>query len=146
MDTSSTNAMVFSYALTELKRLGVDVVLQINSTDFKNDWDNKWMQWQRYYALAYYAAKTGNVTMFATQNEPNHRNSGPMKLDDWIMAMQIVSDAVHSAVEDVNKKYGKHLEAKFVGPVTAGNNPEWWAAVAKNIHAAAYPVQHGFYW
>lgn len=132
-DSASTNAMVFSYALTELKRLGVDVVLQIGSTDFKDDWENKWKQWQRYYALAYYAAKKGDVTMFAMQNEPNHRNSGPMKLDQWIMGMQIVSDAVHCAVEDVNRKYGKKLNPKFVGPVTAGQNTEWWAAVSKAI-------------
>ncbi len=132
-DSSSTNAMVFNYALDELKRLKVEVVLQMGSTDFENSWSNKWKQWQRYYALAYYTARRGDVTMFAMQNEPNHRNSGPMQLDQWIMGMQIVSDAVHCAVEDVNKMYGKNLVPKFVGPVTAGNNPEWWAAVIKNI-------------
>lgn len=133
-DSSSTNAMVFNYALKELKRLNIQVVLQLGSTDFSDDWTNKWKQWQRYYAIAYYAAKTGDVTMFAMQNEPNHKNSGPMKLDQWISGAQIVSDAIHRAIEDVNKKYGKHLEAKFVGPVTAGQNTDWWAAVAKNIH------------
>ncbi len=132
-DSSSTNAMVYNYALTELKKLGVDVILQINSTDFSDNWSSKWKQWQRYYALAYYSAKKGGVTMFALQNEPNHRNSGPMKLDTWIMAMQIVSDAVHCAIEDVNKAYGKKLVAKFVGPVTAGQNTDWWTAVAKNM-------------
>jgi|GEM_PF-575296 len=132
-DSSSTNAMVYNYALTELKRLGIQVVLQIGSTDFSDNWENKWKQWQRYYALAYHSAKTGDVAMFAMQNEPNHRNSGPMKLDQWIMGMQITSDAIHRAVEDVNKKYGKHLEAKFVGPVTAGQNTDWWAAIAKAI-------------
>ncbi|WP_345955784.1 discoidin domain-containing protein [Mucilaginibacter sp. PAMB04168] len=133
-DSSSTNAMVYNYALTESKRLGIDVILQIGSTDFSNDWKNKWMQWQRYYALAYHSAKTGDVTMFAMQNEPNHKNSGPMKLDQWISGAQIVSDAIHCAVEDVNKAYGKHLQGKFVGPVTAGQNTDWWAAVAKATH------------
>jgi len=132
-DTSSTNAMVYSYALTELKRLGIDVILQMGSTDFSDSWENKWKQWQRYYALAYYSAKTGDVSMFAMQNEPNHRNSGPMKLDQWIGGMQVVSDAIHCAVEDVNKAYGKKLVPRFVGPVTAGNNPEWWAGVARAI-------------
>lgn len=132
-DSSSTNAMVFNYALTELKRLKVDVVLQMGSQDFDSTWSNKWKQWQRYYALAYYAAKKGDVSMFAMQNEPNHRNSGPMKLDQWIGGMQIVSDAVHCAIADVNKKYGKALVAKFVGPVTAGQNTDWWAGVSKNV-------------
>ncbi|MEJ7738284.1 MAG: discoidin domain-containing protein [Chitinophagaceae bacterium] len=133
MDSSSTNAMVFNYALAELKKLGIDVILQIGTTDFDNTWGNKWKQWQRFYALAYYAAKKGDVAMYAMQNEPNHRNSGPMKLDQWISGMQVVSDAIHCAVEDVNKKYTRKLHPKFVGPVTAGNNPEWWAEVAKAI-------------
>lgn len=132
-DSSSTNAMVFNYALTELKRLKIDVVLQMGSRDFEDNWENKWKQWQRYYALAYHAAKKGNVTMFAMQNEPNHRNSGPMKLEDWIMGMQITSDAIHAAVEDVNKKYGTKLVGKFVGPVTAGQNTDWWSAIARAI-------------
>ncbi|MDR6783243.1 hypothetical protein ABIE26_000269 [Pedobacter africanus] len=132
-DSSSTNAMVYNYALKELKRLGIGVVLQVGSTDFKDNWENKWKQWQRYYALAYHSAKTGDVCMFAMQNEPNHRNSGPMKLDDWILGMQITSDAIHCAIADVNKKYGKTLQAKFVGPVTAGQNTDWWAAVAGAI-------------
>lgn len=130
---TNTNPMILSYVLSELKRLKVDPVLQISSTDFDSTWSNKWKQWQRFYALAYYAAKAGDVTMFAMQNEPNHKNSGPMKLSQWIGGMQIVSDAVTSAVEDVNKKYGKNLKARMVGPVTAGNNPEWWAAIAKNV-------------
>jgi hypothetical protein len=130
---TNTNPMILSYVLTELKRLKVDPVLQIGSTDFDSTWSNKWKQWQRFYALAYYAAKTGDVTMFAMQNEPNHKNSGPMKLLQWIGGMQIVSDALTSAIEDVNKKYGKNLIARMVGPVTAGNNPEWWTEVAKNM-------------
>ena len=92
----------------------MDVILQIGSTDFEDNWQNKWKQWQRYYALAYYSAKKGDVAMFAMQNEPNHRNSGPMKLDQWIMGMQIVSDAIHCAVEDVNKKYNKQLNQNLL--------------------------------
>ena len=132
-DSSSTNAMVYNYALKELKRLGIAVILQAGSGDFKDNWANKWKQWQRYYALAYHSAKTGDVAMFAMQNEPNHKNAGPMKLSDWILGMQITSDAVHCAVADVNRKYKKKLEAKFVGPVTAGQNTDWWAAVSKAI-------------
>lgn len=132
-DYSSNNTMVLEYALTESKRLGMQPVLQINSTDFDESWSTKWQQWQRYYSLAYYAAKTGDVEMFAMQNEPNHRHSGPMKLENWIVGMQIVSDALHAAIDDVNKKYDKNLQAKLVGPATAGQNTDWWATIAKNI-------------
>ncbi|MEJ7691860.1 discoidin domain-containing protein [Daejeonella sp.] len=143
-EESSTNPMVLDYVLSELKRLKIDPVVQVSGTDFSDLWSNKWQQWQRFYALAYYMAKTGDVTMLALQNEPNHRNSGPMKLDQWISAMQIVSDALTSAIADVNKKYGKNLKAQMVGPVTAGNNPEWWTAIAKNVRTDYHgkPVNH----
>ena len=64
----STNSMLFEYTLKELKRLNIDAILQINSTDFDGTWSNKWKQWQRFYALAFYAAKTGDVTMYAMHN------------------------------------------------------------------------------
>ncbi|TDG36007.1 DNRLRE domain-containing protein [Pedobacter changchengzhani] len=131
-EKNSTNPMVFNYALTELKRLKIDPVIQIGNIDFNDTWSNKWQQWQRFYALAYYAAKTGDVTMFAMQNEPNHRLSG-MTLSQWISGMKIVSDAIHCAIADVNLKYNKNLKAEMVGPVTAGNNPEWWRAVMQAI-------------
>ncbi len=129
----STNSMVFEYALQELKRLGIDVVLQINSTDFDGTWSNKWKQWQRFYALAFYAAHTGDVSMYAMHNEPNHRHSGPMKITQYTEAMKIVSDAVYCAVQDVNKLYGKSLESRFVSPVTAGSNTNWWVEVVKEL-------------
>lgn len=129
----STNSMIFEYALNELKRLNIEVVLQINSTDFDDTWSNKWKQWQRFYALAFYAAKTGDVTMFAMHNEPNHRHAGPMKITKYVNAMKIVSDAVYCAVQDVNKFYGKHLKSRFISPVTAGSNANWWAEVVKNL-------------
>nr|WP_302831273.1 DNRLRE domain-containing protein [uncultured Bacteroides sp.] len=129
----TTNSMVFEYALEELKRLNIDVVLQINTTDFDGTWSNKWKQWQRFYALAFYAAKTGDVTMFAMHNEPNHRHAGPMKITQYVDAMKIVSDAVYCAVQDVNRLYGKHLKSRFVSPVTAGSNANWWAEVVKSL-------------
>ena len=129
----STNSMVFAYTLKELKRLNIDAVLQINSTDFDGTWSNKWKQWQRFYALAFYAARTGDVTMYAMHNEPNHRHAGPMKIEQYVDAMKIVSDAIYCAVHDVNKRYGKNLKSRFVSPVTAGSNANWWAEVVKNL-------------
>lgn len=129
----STNSMVLEYALKELQRLNIDPVLQINTTDFDGTWGNKWKQWQRFYALAFYAAKVGGVTMFAMHNEPNHRHAGPMKITQYVDAMKIVSDAVYCAVQDVNRLYGKHLRSRFVSPVTAGSNANWWAEVVKSL-------------
>jgi hypothetical protein len=126
----STNSMVMDYAFEELNKLGIDIILQISNASQDTSWENKWKLWQRYYALAFYAAKKGNVQMFAMQNEPNHRHAGPMPLDVWIELMKVVSDAVHCAVDDVNRLYKKDLKPQFVGPVTAGTNTNWWAQIA----------------
>lgn len=66
-------------------------------------------------------------------NEPNHRHAGPMKITQYVDAMKIVSDAVYCAVQDVNRLYGKNLKSRFVSPVTAGSNTNWWAEVVKNL-------------
>ncbi|MDQ8005885.1 MAG: discoidin domain-containing protein [Pedobacter sp.] len=127
------NAMNLQYVFTELGKMKIDIVLQASEKDFKDTWQDKWQKWQRYYALAYHAAKHGNVEMYAIQNEPNHKHSGPMKLDTYMIGVQIASDAVRCALEDVNKRYNKKLKSRFVAPVTAGNNTDWWAYVVKNI-------------
>ena len=129
----SGNKMNFGYALEELKKLKIEPVLQINERRFVDTWKDKWEHWQRYYALAYYAARKGNTAMFAMQNEPNHKESGPMKISTWLLGLQIASDAVKCAVADVNKKYNTHLDPKFVAPITAGYNTDWWAYVVKHI-------------
>lgn len=128
----STNTMVFNYALDQMKAIGADVLIQsgFGKKRYDTSWDNKWAIWQQFYGLAFYTAKRGDVSMFAMKNEPNHRHSGPMPLDIYIELMKVASDAVHCAVADVNRLYGKSLDCRFVGPVTAGTNTNWWAAVA----------------
>ncbi len=128
----STNTMVLDYALTEMKKRNVDVLMQINSTDFNNEWSNKWQQWLRFYALAFHTAKVGDVQLFAMQNEPNHALSH-MKLDQYCHALKITSDAARCAIEDVNKLYNKNLKVRFVSPVTAGTNTNWWATVIASV-------------
>jgi hypothetical protein len=132
-DFSSTNAMRLDYVLEEAKKLDIEILLQIGERRFDDDWSHKWQQWQRYYAVAYYAAREGNVTMFAIQNEPNHAHSGPMTIETWLRGMRLASDAVQCAIQDVNQRYEKTLVPRFVGPVTAGTNVDWWAEVVRNI-------------
>ncbi len=127
---NSTNTMSLNYALEVLNRLDVDILVQSGFSDYSLTWQNKWNLWERFYNLAFYLAREGDVEMYAMKNDPNHRHAGPMPLDSWIELMRVVSDAVHCAVEDVDRIYGKDLEARFVGPVTAGTNTNWWAAAA----------------
>ena len=122
----ASNTMDLTYALHELRDLGIDVVSQggIERSYYEVDWQRKWNLWQRWYALASYLYREGHVTLFALINEPNHRNAGPMPLPSWIELSKVVSDAVHTAVPG----------GKFVGPVTAGNNEDWWRTAAAEDH------------
>ena len=130
----STNTMAFGYALDQMKSIGTEVLIQsgFGKKRYSTSWQNKWTIWQQFYGLAFYAARRGDVSMFAMKNEPNHRHSGPMPLDIYVELMKVASDAVHCAVADVNRLYGKELNCRFVGPVTAGTNTNWWAAVASS--------------
>lgn len=132
-DPPGGNRMNFKYVLAELKRLNVDPLLQINNTKFDDNWTNKFQQWLRFYAIAYYAAKTSGVNMYAMQNEPNHKAAGPMQPETWLRGLQIASDAVHTAINDVNVKYQTNIKARFVAPITAGYNTDWWALAMKHI-------------
>ena len=138
----STNTMVYSYALDELRRLGIDVLVQTSAYKRTPDWAKKWLLWQRMYALAYYSALRGGVEMYAMQNEPNHRHAGPIPLEEWVNMMRVASDAVHCAVEDASRDGAGALKGKFVGPVTAGTNTNWWARVAsaEGVDYAGRPI------
>ena len=59
----STNSMSLNYALDELHAMGVDVLLQcgFGKSRYNTSWTNKWQLWQKYYALAFYAAKRANL-------------------------------------------------------------------------------------
>lgn len=122
----ASNTMSLDYCLHELRDLGIDIVSQgsIERAYYEVDWQRKWNLWQRWYALASYLYREGHVTLFAMINEPNHRNAGPMPLSSWVELSKVVSDAVHAAVPG----------GRFVGPVTAGNNEDWWRTVAATDH------------
>lgn len=128
----ATNTMSYKYALETMKALGIEVLIQsgIPRSYYDASWEHKWELWQRFYCQAFWSAKTGGVEMYSLINEPNHKNAGPMPLDSWIEMAKVASDAAKCALEDVNRLYGTTLKARFVGPVTAGTNTNWWTRIA----------------
>ena len=128
----STNTMVLRYALETMRSLGIEVLIQsgIDRKWYDASWQSRWELWQRFYCQAFWCARNGGVEMFALCNEPNHRNAGPMPLDSWITLSKIAADAADCALKDVNRLYGTSLRSRFVGPVTAGHNRDWWRRAA----------------
>lgn len=128
----STNSMVLTYALDEMKRLGIDVEIQgsIERRWYDCSWQHRWELWRAFYSQAFWCARYGGVQMFAICNEPDHRNAGPMPIDAWVILSKVASDAASCALQDVNAIYGTSYKSRFVGPVLAGNNKKWWTRVA----------------
>ena len=94
-------------------------------------WAGKWEQWQHYYAMAYYMARYYDVSRFQTYNEPD-QSSSPVPQSEWIQRLKIASDAIRSAIADVDRDYGKNLIADVSAPVTinGANTIDTWGKAA----------------
>ncbi|MBA4105965.1 MAG: hypothetical protein C0485_09420 [Pirellula sp.] len=125
---TSGNIINLKYAFGELHDLGADPVVEIHRTNAAYPfaaagtpagWGSRWEQWQHFYAQAFYLAKNFDVRRYQMYNEPNH-SSNSISQAEYIERLQLASDAVQSAIADVNSLYGKSLIAQLQGPVTAG--------------------------
>lgn len=122
-----------NYALSELRKLGVQIDVNISaSTSFfvisnADDWAGKWELWQHFYAEAFYLGRGFGVERYQMYNEPDHVNQGPVPQDDYLMRLQLCSDAVQSALTDVNALYGRSLAARLVAPVITTSSYGSWA-------------------
>ncbi len=122
---TGVNEIRLNYACTELRKLGVDILVNISANETSlpitstNDWAGKWELWQHYYFQAFYLAKNFDVHRFQMYNEPDA--VATLTADAWLMRLQLASDAVQAAVSDVNTLYGKSLVPLVLAPVNAGS-------------------------
>ncbi|HEX6962676.1 MAG TPA: DNRLRE domain-containing protein [Lacipirellula sp.] len=126
--TSGSNNINLAYAFGELHARGVEPVVEMHRTSERYPfdpagtaagWADRWEQWQHFYAQAFYLAKNFDVRRFQMYNEPNH-SSNDVSQDEYIERLRLASDAVQSAVADVNAVFGKSLDVQMHAPVTAG--------------------------
>ncbi len=123
MGTSGNNHIKVNYAFREMRKLGVQICAQITGSASRfplsgdADWPNKWEFWQHYYAQAFYLGRTFDVQRYQMYNEPD---AVPVANDDFLRRLQLASDAIQSALADVNALYGKSLTPMMLAPVNAG--------------------------
>jgi hypothetical protein len=117
---SSNLAKSYGYPLATLRDAGVDVLATITAGESldPNDWAGRWELWQHYYAAAYVMSHKYNVRRYSMYNEPNHGNK--MNDDHWLDLLLVCSDAIQSAIQDVNKRYKRSLKPEIFAPNTAG--------------------------
>jgi hypothetical protein len=116
----STNlAQSNGYQLATLRDAGIDVLATITAgaTLDANDWAGRWELWQHYYAAAYVLSYNYGVRRYSMYNEPNHGNK--MKENHWLDLLLICSDAIQSAIQDVNTRYKLTLKSEIFAPNTA---------------------------
>ena len=137
---SGTNRIQTDYAFGELHDLGIHVLpvstRSANSYPIAGptDWAGQWEQWQYYYAFAFHTARHFDVSQFQMYNEPNRDSN--IDQSSYVMRLQLASDAMRSAIEDVNRIYDKDLVADVAAPVTAGGSTrvdDWGRAALEAI-------------
>ena len=126
-DTYPNNHIVPNYTFREMRKLGLKICAQITASESRlvitndSDWAGKWELWQHYYAQAFYLGREFDVERYQMFNEPNHPNAGGLTQANYLMRLQLASDAIQSALADVNALYGKSLSPKILAPVTSGS-------------------------
>ena len=128
-----------NYALSQLRQLGVQILVNITASrstfpiSDANDWAGKWELWQHYYAEAFYLAREFDVQRFQMYNEPNIASG--LTQSDYLQRLQLASDAVQSALAEVNRIYGKSLTPLLHAPViTTSTYNSWGQLVVTNRH------------
>ena len=141
--TTGANFIALDYAFGKLRELDIDPLVEINRRTSGNAWDpagtaagwaDRWEQWQHFYAQAFHLARHFDVHRFQMYNEPNLDD---VSVAEYIERLQFASDAVQSAVIDVNALYGKSLDPQMQAPVTAGGTSvynTWGKPVMQNLH------------
>jgi VCBS repeat-containing protein len=155
-DLYPNNHIRINYAVGELRQLGIQLCAQIQASEVRfpitnaSDWGGKWELWQHFYAQAFYLGREFDVERFMMFNEPNHPNANGLTLDNYLMRLQLASDAIQSALADMNTIYGRALSVRILAPVTAGSAtsayPDWGRTVVTNRHTDFLGVTDPNFW
>lgn len=116
-----------NHAVGTLAGLGVDALMQITASESSlpiassTEWRDKWRLWKHYYAMSFHLARRYNVRRYQMFNEPDHSNANGLTPENWLVRLQLASDAIRCAIADVNSLYGKSLVPLVYAPTSAGS-------------------------
>ncbi len=139
--TFSGNIFKVNYAFSQARSLNLKILVNISATfgsftiNDSNDWAGKWELWQHYYAQAFYLGREFDVNHYQMFNEPDHSSAGGITQAQYLERLQLASDAIQSALADVNLIYGKSLVPQILAPViTTSSYNSWGQTVVTNRH------------
>lgn len=128
---TSGNIMRIDHAMERLRANDINVLAiihrSVGSFPFATQgtqagYQDRWEHWQHFYAQAFHLARHFDVEKFQMYNEPNHSSQANLSQAEYLQRLQLASDAVHSAITDVNQMFGKSLTAQVHSPVNSGGN------------------------
>ncbi|MEY4567282.1 MAG: hypothetical protein RLY14_2252, partial [Planctomycetota bacterium] len=137
----STNRFTINHAFAQLRAQNTEILVNMTASLSRfplagdSDWANKWELWQHYYAQAFYLGSNFDVERFSVFNEPN--NWTGLTVDNWLIRVNVASDAIQSAISDVNARYGKSLVSEVFAPNTANGSTkylEWGQPAVQQRH------------
>lgn len=102
------------------KTLGISVINETGAKNWPDTIHDDFINWASCYALTYYLAKNFGVEAHQFGNEPDWYFD--QSTDEQVRRrLTLMADAVHCAVDDVNRDCGSKLQAIFSAPVLAGD-------------------------
>ena len=117
----------YALAYGELSAMGIEPLAMSARSNERhpiNDWADRWEHWQHYYAQAYYLGKNYGVSRYSMYNEPDHKDKNITQAD-YLLRLQLASDAIQSAIQDVNRDSKRKLKCQIIGPITAGSDNDY---------------------
>src|SRR6185295_614069 len=81
---------------------------------------------------AFYLGRGFDVQRYQMFNEPDHSSAGGLTQADYLQRLQLCSDAIQSALADVNSIYGKSLVPKILAPVITTSSYNSWGQLVVN--------------
>jgi hypothetical protein len=111
------NRCTLNHMLRELRSIDVEIQAMISREAWSapGTWGDRWEHWQCFYVMAYHMARNFDVALYETYNEPDLDPLG-MSQDEYVEWLRFASDAIRSAVSDVNTRFGKSLVPQILAP------------------------------
>lgn len=101
-------------------RLGINLINATGPKDWPDTLNDDFINWAGCYAMTYYLAKNYGIAAHQYGNEPDGYFN--KSTDEQIARrLTLVADAVHCAIEDVNRDHNRNLKAVFSAPVLASD-------------------------
>ena len=155
-NTNNGNPLVHLFvapALAYLQGLGVQVCAQFSASPNwmpiadTNDWAGMWGLWHHYYAEAFYLGRYFDVQSYQMYNEPNLATN--LTLTNYLLRLQLATDAISNALSDVDLLYGKSLMPILHAPVVSSGVDtfsSWGELVVTNLTNNFFAPADTNYW